>query len=51
MPFFDYYADSYFMAHPEYFKEPMHLNGDGAELFTKVVVENLKNHDKSIMDN
>lgn len=51
VPFFDYYADSYFMAHPEYFKEPMHLNGDGAELFTKVVVEYIKNHDKSIMDN
>lgn len=51
VPFYDYYADSFFMAHPEYFKEPMHLNGDGAELFTKVVVENIKNHDKSIMDN
>lgn len=35
VPFIDYYADSIFMAHKEWFKEPMHLNDEGARVFTE----------------
>lgn len=35
VPFADYYADSVFMAHKEWFKEPMHLNNVGARVFTE----------------
>ena len=51
VPFIDYYADSCFMHHKEWFKEPMHLNDDGAQIFTKLISKHIKQHDKSFMDN
>ena len=33
----DFYADSMYMNSPELFKEPMHLNTNGAEHFTRTI--------------
>ena len=33
--FLDYYADAEFQSHKEWFKEPMHLNNDGARFFSE----------------
>ncbi len=44
VPFIDYYADSIFMQHKEWFKEPMHLNETGAREFSKRVIEIIKNN-------
>ena len=35
--FLDYYADTEFQSHKEWFKEPMHLNSEGARFFSKKV--------------
>ncbi len=37
--FLDYYVDSEFMKHKEWFKEPMHLNSVGARVFSSKVFE------------
>lgn len=41
IPFFDYYADSLFMAHPEWFNEPMHLNEKGARVFSELLIRDI----------
>lgn len=51
VPFIDYYADSCFMHHKEWFKEPMHLNDEGARHFSKLITKYIKQYDKSFMDN
>ena len=38
VPFLDYYAEPTFNAHKEWFKEPMHLNRDGARVFSTMMV-------------
>lgn len=40
--FLDYYAEPSFMAHKEWFKEPMHLNREGARVFSKMIAEELR---------
>lgn len=40
--FWDYYADSEFMQHKEWFKEPMHLNEMGANTYSKRVAAQIK---------
>ena len=37
VPCMDYYCDDYFMEHSELFREPMHLNSDGARLFSSQI--------------
>lgn len=37
VPFVDYYADSLFMSHKEWFNEPMHLNAEGARVFSGII--------------
>lgn len=37
IPFIDYYADTTFMQHKEWFKEPMHLNREGARIFSEFI--------------
>lgn len=37
VPFLDYYTDSIFMCHKEWFNEPMHLNQVGAREYTRIV--------------
>lgn len=39
--FWDYYADQTFNMHKEWFNEPMHLNKDGARVFSKIIAERL----------
>ena len=39
--FLDSYADSVFMRHKEWFKEPMHLNQVGAREFSKRIVPDI----------
>ena len=39
--FLDYYAEPSFMAHKEWFKEPMHLNSEGARVFTKMIANDI----------
>ena len=34
--FLDFYSDSRFVSHKEWFSEPMHLNGDGAREYSKM---------------
>lgn len=38
VPFWDYYADSIFMNHPDWFKDPMHLNATGARDFSRMII-------------
>ena len=45
--FLNYYEDSTFMKHKDWFKEPMHLNFEGARLFSSVIVEMIN----AIIDN
>ena len=40
--FWDYYADSEFMQHKEWFVEPMHLNSKGANFFSKRIAAQIK---------
>lgn len=42
IPFLDYYADTRFVQHKELFKDPLHLNEKGAQLFTNIVGEDIK---------
>lgn len=42
VPFVDFYADQEFMTHKEWFKEPMHLNDEGARRFTDRLVKEIK---------
>lgn len=37
------------LMYPEYFADVMHMNDDGARLFTELLVENLKTEDKQII--
>ena len=41
--FLDYYADKIFMKHRDWFKEPMHLNKEGARQFSKMIACDLQN--------
>lgn len=38
----DYYADTTFSAHREYFKDPTHMNDNGARLFSAMLANRLK---------
>ena len=42
IPFYDYSNDEFFMSHPEYFWDNAHLNKDGAEIYTKLVIAGIK---------
>ena len=35
--FLDFYSDSRYVSHKEWFSEPMHLNGDGAREYSKMI--------------
>lgn len=39
--FLDYYAEPSFMTHKEWFKEPMHLNSEGARIFSKMIANDI----------
>ena len=39
---FDYYTAPEFSTHKEYFKEPMHLNDEGAHLFSQTIISELR---------
>ena len=41
IPFLDYYSDERFMQHKELFKEPMHLNKDGARVFSTLLINDI----------
>ncbi len=40
--FVDYYSDNEFISHKEFFKDPMHLNEEGASMFSRKVVSDIK---------
>lgn len=40
--FLDFYADSVFMQHKEWFKEPMHLNREGARRFSESIINDIQ---------
>lgn len=40
----DYYSDSFFMQHKEWFKEPMHLNERGAKEFSIIIANVIKSY-------
>lgn len=42
IPFFDYSNDEYFMSHPELFWDNAHLNKEGAEIYTKKIVDDIR---------
>ena len=42
VPFIDFYSTGYFNSHPELFYEPAHLNAEGAQVFTSLFAEKLK---------
>lgn len=39
IPFFDYLTDTMFVAHPELFADPPHLNSKGAAIFTQKLIQ------------
>ena len=39
--FLDYYDDPIFLSHKDWFKEPMHLNKEGARVFSKILAKRL----------
>ena len=41
-PCVDYYDSETFNMHPEYFNDPIHLNDDGAHLYSKMFFEDIK---------
>ena len=41
-PCVDYYDFETFNLHPEYFNDPIHLNDDGAHLYSKMFFEEIK---------
>lgn len=41
MTFLDYYNDSLFMQHKEWFKEPMHLNERGTKEFSSIIAKEI----------
>lgn len=41
VPFFNYYSNDEFMNHPDWFKEPMHLNAAGARAFSKKLIDDI----------
>ena len=43
VPFLDYYSDAAFMSQKELFKEPMHLNEEGAKIFTEHLIKEITN--------
>ena len=42
VPIVDYYSDEVLMTNMNFFKEPMHLNDEGARLFTTKLVSKVK---------
>lgn len=42
IPFWNYYIDSAFMNHKEWFKEPMHINATGARVFSRMIVPKIE---------
>lgn len=44
IPFVDFYSDSLFMSHREWFKEPVHLNEKGAHEYSILVSEEVKKY-------
>lgn len=42
VPFIDYYSYRDFMAHKEWFKEPMHLNDEGARVFSRMMATEIE---------
>lgn len=44
VPFLDYYADIEFLNHKEWWKDPMHLNDEGAKVFTERIIGTIKSH-------
>lgn len=40
--FWDYQSDTLFMNHPNWFKEPMHLNEKGARMFSDIIFNRIK---------
>ena len=42
VPLLNYFADAEFMKHKEWFKEPMHLNDEGAMVFTKRLISTVE---------
>jgi len=43
VPFYDFLENAEFLAHREYFRDPLHLNNEGAEVFTNLVIKEIKN--------
>ena len=39
VPFYNYYSNNVFMSHPDWFKEPMHLNATGAREYSLMLVD------------
>jgi hypothetical protein len=43
VPYWDYYSDSRFVTHKEWFKDPMHLNEEGARVYSQLIAGVLSN--------
>ena len=41
IPFYDYYFDTTFVGHTEYFKDATHMNSEGAKVFSKKIAHEL----------
>jgi hypothetical protein len=45
--FFDFSTDNFFLQHPELFGDPWHLNDNGADIFSKMMVDKIIQAEKS----
>ena len=44
VPFINYCESPFFNKHPEYFQDIFHLNNQGAEIYTHMIYEAIKNN-------
>ena len=51
IPFYNFSKDTLFWNHPEYFADEMHLNAEGAQIFSNKVIDKIKQSQKQMLGN
>ena len=46
IPYLNFEQNEYFLLHPEYFRDPLHLNDNGARIYTSMIIYNIKQYIK-----
>lgn len=51
IPFYYHEKESIFLSHREWFNEPVHLNDDGAQIYSRIISSEIKNNKDLILEN